>query len=141
MHRRRKILWAAVAVMVLAAADPGATSAATCDEYDPAAPVYSAEIALTGADSVNEARDEVRTFVATGSLGRAEATIISSVPRGIVHSFFAGPEISRYSPDHGEALKGIAVGVTLERTRSPVRVVVRLRQVCAQYFRNSFLYY
>ena len=73
--------------------------------------------------------------------GRADAEIVSSVPHGVVRSFFAGPEISRYSPHYGEALKGIAVGVSLEPTRRPVRVVVRLRQVCAQYFRNSFLYY
>ena len=141
MRRRQKILSAAVAAIVFVAAGPGAAFASPCDEYDPAARVYSADIALTGGDFVNAERDEVRTFVATGSLGRVDATIVSSAPRGIVRSFFAGPEISRYSPDYGEALKGIAVGVTLERTRSPVRVVVRLRQVCAQYFRNSFLYY
>jgi hypothetical protein len=127
--------------MVLAAADPAVAYAAACDEYDPAAPAVSAEIALTAGDFVNEERDEVRTFVATGSLGRVDATIVSSVPHGLVRSFFAGPEISRYSPDHGEALKGIAVGIALERTRRPFRVVVRVRQVCAQYFRNSFLYY
>src|SRR5204863_586653 len=138
---RQTIFWAAVAAMVLVAAGPRATSAAPCDEYDPAARVYSADIALTGGDFVNAERDEVRTFVATGSLGRVDATIVSSAPRGIVRSFFAGPEISRYSPDYGEALKGITVGVMLEPTRRPVRVVVRLRQVCAQYFRNSFLYH
>ena len=141
MRRWRNVFWTAVTAVVLAAADPAAASAAPCDEYDPTAPVYSADIALTAGDFVNEERDEVRTFVATGSLGRVDATIVSSVPRGVVRSFFAGPEVSRYSPDHGEALKGIAVGVALERTRRPFRVVVRLRQVCAQYFRNSFLYY
>ena len=59
----------------------------------------------------------------------------------IVRSFFAGPEISRYSPHYGEALKGITVGIVLEPTRRPIRVVVRLQHVCAQYFRNSFLYH
>jgi hypothetical protein len=141
MRRRQTILWAAAAAIAVIAANPGALSAASCDEYDPAAPARHAEIALTAGDFVNEQRDELRSFVATGSLGRVDATIVSSVPHGVVRNFFAGPEISRYSPHYGEALKGIAVGVVLEPTRRPVRVVVRLRQVCAQYFRNSFLYH
>jgi hypothetical protein len=140
MHRWRTILCATAATIAIAA-DPGALSAAACDEYDPAAPARSADVALTAGDFVNESRDEARTFVATGSLGKVDATIVSSAPRGVVRSFFAGPEVSRYSPHYGEALKGIAVGIMLERTRRPVRVVVRLRQVCAQYFRNSFLYH
>jgi hypothetical protein len=141
MHRWRTILCATVAAIIVGAAEPDASSAAPCDEYDPAAPARSADVALTAGDFVNDGRDEARTFVATGSLGRVEATIVASAPRGVVRSFFAGPEISRYSPHYGEALKGIAVGIVLERVRRPVRVVVRLRQVCAQYFRNSFLYY
>jgi hypothetical protein len=50
-------------------------------------------------------------------------------------------EVSRFSPYYGEALKGVAVAVAFEPTRRPVRVLVRLRQVCAKFFRNSFLYY
>ena len=141
MGRWQTILGAAVGAIAFAAAAPGPLSAAPCDEYDPSASVRSTDVVLTAGDFVNEGRDEVRTFVATGSLGRVDATIVSSLPRGVVRSFFAGPEISRYSPHYGEALKGIAVGVMLEPTLRPVRVVVRLRQVCAQYFRNSFLYY
>jgi hypothetical protein len=141
MHRRQTILWAAAAAIAVIAADPGPLSAASCDEYDPAAPTRHADIALTTGDFVNEQRDELRSFVATGSLGRVDATIVSSVPHGVVRNFFAGPEISRYSSHYGEELKGIAVGVVLEPTRRPVRVVVRLRQACAQYFRNSFLYH
>lgn len=141
MRGWQTVLWAAIGAIAAIAADPRASSAAPCDEHDPAAPARHADIALTAGDFVNEQRDEVRTFVATGSLGRVDATIVSSLPHGIVRTFFAGPEISRYSPHYGEALKGIAVGVVLEPTRRPVRVVVRLRQVCAQYFRNSFLYH
>ena len=141
MRRWWKILWAAVAAIAVAGIDAGALSAAPCDEYDSAASVRSTDVVLTAGDFVNQSHDEARTFVATGSLGRVEAAIVSSVPHGVVRSFFAGPEISRYSPHYGEALKGIAVGVVLERTQRPIRVVVRLRQVCAQYFRNSFLYY
>ena len=140
MQRWRTILCATAAAIAVAA-DPGALSAAPCDEYDPAAPARSANVALTAGDFINESRDVARTFVATGSLGKVDATIVSSAPRGVVRSFFAGPEVSRYSPHYGEALKGIAVGIMLERTRRPVRVVVRLRQVCAQDFRNSFLYH
>jgi hypothetical protein len=141
MGRWQTILWAAVGAIAFAAAEPRPLSAAPCDEYDPSASVRSTDVVLTAGDFVNEGRDEVRTFVATGSLGRVDATIVSSLPRGVVRSFFAGPEISRYSPHYGEALKGIAVGVVLQPTRRPIRVVVRLRQVCAQYFRNSFLYH
>jgi len=141
MYRRQTILWAAAAAIAVMAADPGASAAAPCDEYDPAAPARHSDVVLTAGDFVNEQRDELRSFVATGSLGRVDATIVSSVPRGVVPNFSAGPEISRYSPHYGEALKGIAVAVVLGPTRRPVRVVVRLRQVCAQYFRNSFLYH
>ena len=70
-----------------------------------------------------------------------EASIVSSVPRGVVHGFSAAPEVSRFSPYYAEALKGVAIGVTVQPNRRPVRVVVRLRQVCAKFFRNSFLYY
>jgi hypothetical protein len=141
MRRWRTILWVAIGAILFIAAGPGALSAAPCDEYDPAAPARRTDIALTAGDFVNDDRDEARTFVVTGSLGKVDATIVSSAPRGVVRSFFAGPEVSRYSPHYGEALKGIAVGVVLQRTQRPVRVVVRLRQACAQYFRNSFLYY
>ena len=98
-------------------------------------------VALTPTDFVDEERDEMRSFVETGSLGRVEASIVSSVPRGVVHGFSAAPEVSRFSPYYAEALKGVAIGVTVQPNRRPVRVVVRLRQVCAKFFRNSFLYY
>jgi hypothetical protein len=133
--------WAAIGAIVFLLADPGALSAAPCDQYDPAAPVRTARITLSSSDSVDEQRDELRSFVATGSLGHVDARLLSSVPRGAVRSFFAGPLVSRHSPNYGEELKGIAVSVTVQPGRRPVSVVIGLRQVCAQYFRNSFLYY
>ncbi len=118
-----------------------AVLAAPCDEYNPAGPWRSAQITLGPNDFVDEAGDEMRSFVATGSVGRVEAAIVSATPPGIVAGLSAVPKASRLSPDHGETLKGIAVAVRLAHTGRPARVVVALRQVCARYFRNTFLYY
>ena len=125
---------------MLAASPNPSFAAAPCDEFNPVGPARSIVVALTPTDFVDEERDEMRSFVETGSLGTVHASIVSSVPLSVVHGFFATPEVSRFSPYYGEALKGIAVGVTFQPTRRPVRVVVRLRQVCARFFRNSFLY-
>ena len=141
MHAWRNSVWAAIGAVVFLLADPAALSAAPCDEYDPAAPARIARVTLTAGDFVSEERDELRSFVATGSLGHVDARLVSSSPRGAVRSFFAGPLVSRYSPHYGEELKGIAVSVAVQPGRRPVSVVIGLRQVCAQYFRNSFLYY
>lgn len=83
----------------------------------------------------------MRSFVDTGSIGMVEGAIVSATPPGIVASFSAVPEISRFSPHDGEALKGIAVAVRLAHASRRVRVVIGLRQVCASYFRDTFLYY
>src|SRR5437868_10596613 len=115
------------AVLLSASLNPS-FAAAPCDEFNPVGPARSIVVALTPSDFFDEERDEMRSFVETGSLGRVEASIVSSVPRGAVHGFSAMPEISRFSPYHGEALKGVAVGVTFEPTRRPARVLVRLRQ-------------
>jgi len=142
MRPRRNLACAAMGATVLLAASPGLSfAAAPCDEFNPVGPARSIVVALTPTDFVDEERDEMRSFVETGSLGRVEASIVSSVPRGVVHGFSAAPEVSRFSPYYAEALKGVAIGVTVQPNRRPVRVVVRLRQVCAKFFRNSFLYY
>lgn len=142
MRRRRNLACAAMGGVLLMVASPGpASAAAPCDEFDPAGPARSVVVALTPTDFVDEERDQMRSFVETGSLGPVEASIVSAVPRGVVQGFSAAPEVSRFSPYYGEALKGVAVGVAFEPTRRPVRVLVRLRQVCAKFFRNSFLYY
>jgi hypothetical protein len=120
---------------------PAAMAAAPCDEYDPTGPSRSARITLNSTDLVDESRDEMRSFVATGSLGRVRATIVSATPKDAARGVSAVPQISRYTSGHGEQLKGIAVAVTLRRGAGPATVVVNLRQVCAQYFRNTFLYY
>jgi len=133
---------AAIAGAVLFAVGYSATVwAAPCDEYDPASRARSARIVLNGADFLDEQRDELRSFVETGSLGMVNAELVSVRPKAPVRSFFAGPKISRFSPYYGEELKGVAVGLTLEPTKRPITVVIRLRQVCAKYFRNSFLFY
>ncbi len=131
---------AAGAAMVLLLAWPaGAWAAAPCDEADPFAPAETTRITLNPTDFVDEVRDELRSFIATDSLGRVDFTVISSRPAGIVRAISAVPGISRFSPYHGEALKGIALSVSLASRRRPASVTVSLRQVCAKYFRNSYL--
>ena len=120
---------------------PAVLAAAACDEYDPTGPSRSAQITLTSSDFVDEKRDELRSFIATGSVGHVAAAIVASTPPGIVRAVSAVPQVSRLSPGHGEQLKGIAVAVSLMSGAGPATVVVSLRQVCAQYFRNTFLYY
>jgi len=133
---------AAGAAMVLLLAWPaGAWAAAPCDEADPFGPAATTQITLNPTDFVDEVRDELRSFIATDSLGRVDFTVVSSRPAGIVQAISAAPEVSRFSPYHGEALKGIAVTVSLASRRRPASVTVSLRQVCAKYFRNSYLYY
>jgi hypothetical protein len=120
---------------------PSALSAAACDEYDPAGPSRSARITLNSGDFVDQRRDEMRSFVATGSIGRVDAAMISSTPPGIVRGVSAVPLVSRMSPLYGEQLKGIAITVSLSGRAGQASVVLNLRQVCAEYFRNTFLYY
>jgi hypothetical protein len=120
---------------------PGALSAGPCDQFDPAGPVRSTQITLNSGDFVDESRDEMRSFVATGSLGKVEAAVVSSTPGNIVRNVTAVPEVSRFSPLYGEQLKGIAITVSLKGGAGPVTVVLNLRQVCAEYFRRTILYY
>jgi len=130
---------AAVGALGLLLALPTAAVAA-CDEDNPASPSRTAQIVLSGADSVDESHNELRTFVMTGSLGRVEASIVSASPPGVVLRLTATPQVSRISPDFGEQLKGVGIVATLKPRSRPGRIVVRVRQVCAQYFRDSFLY-
>ena len=138
---RRGLRTAATGAMILALCCCGAASAEPCDEYDPAGPWRSARITLGSGDLVDAAGSEMRSFVATGSIGTVEGAIVSATPPGIVASFSGVPEVSRFSLDQGEALKGIAVAVRLTHPSGRARVVIGLRQVCAGYFRNTFLYY
>lgn len=120
---------------------PAVLSAPACDEYDPAGPSHSAQITLSSKDFVDEKRDEMRSFIATGSIGNVAVAIVSATPRDVVRGVSATPELSRVSPNFGEQLKGIAVAVSLRNRAPPATVVLQLRQVCAAYFRNTFLYY
>lgn len=116
-----------------------AASAADCDENDPNGPMRSGQITLTANDRVDEVRAELRTFVVTGSLGKVEAAIVAATPAGIAAGINARPHLSRLSPGYGEQLKGVVVAAPLNGADRSAKIVVRLRQVCAQYFRDSFL--
>ncbi len=120
---------------------PTVLSAAPCDQFDPTGPARSAQITLTPNDFVDERRDEMRSFIATGSLGKVDVSVVSSTPGGIVRGVSGTPQISRFSPLYGEQLKGIAIAVSLRSGGRPATVILRLRQVCAEYFRNTVLYY
>ena len=141
MRRWRQSARAVCGAGLLALSGPGALSAAPCDEYDPTGPSRTAQITLNSSDIVDENRDEMRSFVATGSLGKVQARIVSATPQGVVRDISALPQVSRFAAGQGEQLKGVAVAVTLRSGAGPTKVVVSLRQVCAQYFRNTFLYY
>src|SRR5438445_238688 len=91
----------------------------------------SAQITLTPNDFVDERRDEMRSFIATGSLGKVDVSVVSSTPGGIVRGVSGTPQISRFSPLYGEQLKGIAIAVSLRSGGRPATLILRLRQVCA----------
>ena len=115
-----------------------------CDQYDPFGPTRIARIALDSRDLVQRGSDrpELRSFIETGSVGKVAVAVASETPPGVVRAVSAVPEISRISPYFGERLKGVALDVALRAAAGePIRVVVRLRQVCARHFRDTFLYY
>jgi hypothetical protein len=130
---------APLALLIGVLASPGASAGVTCDDGNPYGPSRSAVVRLTAADYSNEQRTELKTFVETGSLGRVEAEIVS--PRGLVRSLTAAPAVSRYSRHQGENLRGIAVELRLNGAAKKAPVVrLRLRQVCAVHFHDTFLY-
>ncbi len=140
MQRWRNSAGAALAALAFVIAGHTAADSAPCDENDPAGPTRGTQITLSAADYTDEARDEMRTSFDTGGLGKVTVSIAEVKPTGIVRSFSSAPEVSRYSPLYGEQLKGIVVRVSLRRGGDRGAVVrVSLRQVCAQYFRDSFL--
>jgi hypothetical protein len=120
---------------------PAMLSAAPCDQFDPTGPARSAQITLNSSDFVDERRDEMRSFIATASLGKVAVSVLSSTPGGIVRGVSATPEVSRFSALYGEQLKGISIAVELRNRAEPAIVVLNLRQVCAEYFRRTVLYY
>ena len=76
---------------------PAGLSAAPCDQFDPAGPTRSAQITLNSSNFVDERRDEMRSFIATGSIGKVDVAMVSSTPGGIVRGVSATPEVSRFS--------------------------------------------
>lgn len=141
MRRWRRATGAVCGAGLFILCCPAVLSAAPCDQFDPAGPARSAEITLNSGDYVDESRDEMRSFVVTGSLGKVAAAVVSASPSGIVRQVSAIPEVSYFSPLYGEQLKGIAITVSLRNGTGPVTVVLNLRQVCAEYFRHTILYY
>jgi hypothetical protein len=144
----RSIISACGAVLGLAAlstglVSSGASAAPLCDEYNPYATARTGEITLDATDFADEDGTEILSFVETQSLGKVDVEIVRAIPARSVRDVSAVPEISMMSPNHGERLKGIKIAISLTKTkaRQPVRVVLKLRQVCAKHFRNTFLYY
>lgn len=132
-----RLLLPAVVLLLLSAGARSAVAAEVCGG-DAA---RSAEITLTAADFFDPYREEMRTFVDTGSLGEVEASLISARPRDVVRSFTAVPARSGLSPYFGEDMKGIDVTVLLYKSRISPIVRLLLRQNCAKYLHNTFLYY
>jgi hypothetical protein len=130
-----------VALLLLAGGAGSALAASQCDAIGAGAAVRSAEITLTAADFFDADGLEMRNFVDTGSLGMVDAQVLSTRPRDVVRSLTAVPARSRLSPYFGEDLKGINVTVSLYKSRIPPVVHIRLRQDCAKYMHNTFLYY
>lgn len=120
---------------------PAAPAAPRCDEYNPFGPARIGEITLNATDFADEDGTEMQSFIETESLGKVDVEIVRAIPASVVRNVSAVPEISTISPYFGERLKGIKVAVSLMGSRQPVSVVVKLRQVCASHFRNTFLYY
>jgi hypothetical protein len=137
----RAALFAAVLVVaVLVVAGPGMARAQTCDENNPASPAQTTQVVLGASDFTDDSGDAMRSFFLTGSLGQVTARVVAANPPGIVQSLSATAEVSHLSPNYGEQLKGIDIRVNLKRHDRAASVSVSLRQVCAQYFRNTFLY-
>jgi hypothetical protein len=123
---------------------PGATPAALpCDEHDSSAPARTGEITLDASDFADEDGTEIQSFIETESVGKVDVEIVRAIPARIVRAVSAAPEVSTMSPHYGERLKGIKVAVSLSKneTKRPVSIALKLRQVCARHFRNTFLYY
>lgn len=127
--------------MLFGSAPAASAGGPVCDEYNPFGPARTGEITLDATDLADEDGTEIRSFIETDSIGKVDVEIVSTRPARIVRTVSAAPEISAISPNYGERLKGIKVAVLLRKTKQPVRIVLKLRQVCARHFRNTFLYY
>src|SRR5205823_5264463 len=126
MRRWWKSVGAAWGLLMVVGA---AAAAPPCDEYDPFGPARSARITLTPSDFVDESRDEMRSFIATDSIGKVDVAVVSASPPHIIRAVSALPEVSGLSVHYGEKLKGIGVAVWLASTARPARVVLEVRQV------------
>ena len=141
MHAVRTLARLIGATAMLAGLAVVPASAGTCNPEAVGSPVASAEIALGSADRYDEVDDQLRSFVETGSLGPVEANLISAAPRGAVLAVSAHPALSRFSRYYGEQLHGIDIVVALAAGYRSAQVRVRVSQVCARHFRNTYLYF
>ena len=140
MRQRQHLARAAFFAAVLVVAGSVAAHAQSCDENNPKSPASTTQVTLGASDFTDDAHDELRSFIQTGSLGPVTARVIAATPPGIVQSFSATAQVSNLSPNYGEQLKGIDIRINLKAHDRSASVAVSLRQVCAQYFRNTFLY-
>lgn len=140
MRQWRNRAGAATIAAIAVFAFQAAVRAQSCDENNPKSPAADARIALGASDFTDEARTQMRSFILTASLGPVTAKVVAETPAGIVQSLSATPEASRLSRNYDEALKGIDIRIALKRSDRSAVVWVSLHQVCAQYFRNTFLY-
>jgi len=140
MRQRQTLVRAALFAAVLVVAGGGPARAQSCDEHNPKSPAATTQVTLDASDFTDEARNEMRSFILTGSLGPVTARVVAANPPGIVQSLSATAEVSHLSPNYGEQLKGIDIRIQLKRHDRTASVSVSLRQVCARYFRNTFLY-
>ncbi|MBV9862598.1 MAG: hypothetical protein JO267_10670 [Alphaproteobacteria bacterium] len=141
MRRPHTAALAALSLCLLLAIACAPARAQTCDEGNPASPARTTRLTLGPRDLVEQGGTELRTFVDTGSLGVVQAWVVSAGARSGVRTLAASPETSRYSTLYGEGLKGVALTVSLLSPTNAPRVTIELRQVCARYFRDTFLYY
>src|SRR5205807_10058913 len=93
------------ALVILACSTP-VFAASPCDQFDPRGPARTARITLSSSDFTDEERDELRSFIATDSVGAVTAAIVSATPHGAARAVSAVPEVSRFSSHYGEVLKG-----------------------------------
>ena len=142
MRRWVRAQAAAVIVTGVLAGWPTALSAAPCDEFNPFGPARTAHITLDGTEILDiDNSDEMLSFVETGSLGRVDVSVLSSMPHGVVRHISAVPHVSRLTREAGEHLKGVELALSLNGAARHARVVLSVRQVCARHFRHTFLHY
>ena len=120
------------------AAAPGAPP---CDEYNPFAPSRTGEVTLNATDFADEDGSEILSFVETESIGKVGRNRPDDPGRDRSHRFGRAGDQHDIAVFRRAAERHQGRGFAARRTGQPVSVVLKLRQVCATHFRNTFLYY